>query len=119
MLIDFDAHTTIDNIILLLCCVQQEVIDRICEAVSVICVGWRHKTAGDMSDTLEAIQYKHGKLKIIDQLLLPHSIHYIDIHNTHDGWRAIHDMQVCLTAADISFRNDSEHYCTASSCCWN
>ena len=39
MLIDFDAHTTIDNIILLLCCVQQEVIDRICEAVSVICVG--------------------------------------------------------------------------------
>jgi len=50
-----------------------------------------------MSATLEAIQYAHGKLKIIDQLLLPHDMHYVDIQNTQDGWRAIRDMQVGLT----------------------
>jgi len=50
-----------------------------------------------MSGTLEAIQYHDGKLKIIDQLLLPHNVHYIDIQNTHDGWQAIHDMQVRIT----------------------
>jgi len=44
--------------------------------------------------TLEAIQYTHGELKIIDQLLLPHDVRYIDIRNTQDGWRAIRDMQV-------------------------
>jgi len=50
-----------------------------------------------MSDTLEAIQYARGKLKIVDQLLLPHDMRYIDIGNTHDGWTAIHDMQVSVT----------------------
>lgn len=48
-----------------------------------------------MSDSLEAIQYCCGKLKIVDQLLLPHDVHYIDVHNTQDGWRVIRDMQVC------------------------
>jgi len=52
-----------------------------------------------MSGTLEALQYAHGKLKIIDQLLLPHDMRYIDILNTQDGWRAIHDMQVGLICA--------------------
>jgi len=49
-----------------------------------------------MSDTLEAIKYSKGKLKIVDQLLLPHDMHYIDIHSTQDGWQAIRDMQVGL-----------------------
>jgi len=52
-----------------------------------------------MNSTLEAIQYAHGKLKIVDQLLLPHDMRYIDVLNTQDGWRAIHDMQVGLTCA--------------------
>ena len=49
-----------------------------------------------MSDTLEAIKYSKGKLKIVDQLLLPHDMHYIDIRSTQDGWQAIRDMQVGL-----------------------
>jgi len=53
-----------------------------------------------MSDTLEAIQYQHGKLKIVDQLLLPHEMRYVDIHNTQDGWQAIHDMQVSLITSE-------------------
>jgi len=55
-----------------------------------------------MSGTLEALQYAHGKLKIIDQLLLPHYMRYIDILNTQDGWRAIRDMQVGLICACVS-----------------
>jgi len=47
-----------------------------------------------MSGTLEAIQYCRGKLKIVDQLLVPHEILYIDVHNAEDGWRVIRDMQV-------------------------
>ena len=50
--------------------------------------------AVEMSGTLEAIQYTGGKLKIVDQLLLPHDMRYIDIRSTRDGWKAIHDMQV-------------------------
>jgi len=51
-----------------------------------------------MSDMLEAIKYQSGKLKIVDQLLLPHDVCYVDVCDSHDGWKAIHDMQVysCL-----------------------
>lgn len=44
--------------------------------------------------SLEAIKYKNGKLEIIDQLLLPFETKYIDVKDTEDGWKAIHDMQV-------------------------
>jgi len=54
-----------------------------------------------MSVTLEAIQYSRGKLKIVDQLLLPHDLNYIDVHNTQDGWRVIRDMQVVGSASVI------------------
>lgn len=47
-----------------------------------------------MAGSLEAIQYCRGKLKIVDQLLLPHDVHYIDVRDTQDGWRVIRDMQV-------------------------
>jgi len=48
-----------------------------------------------MSVALETVQYSQGRLKIVDQLLLPHSVKYVDIRNVQDGWQAIHDMQVC------------------------
>ncbi|RZF48828.1 hypothetical protein LSTR_LSTR003208 [Laodelphax striatellus] len=44
--------------------------------------------------SLEAIQYDNGKLKILDQLLLPAKTEYIDIENVEDGWKAINTMQV-------------------------
>ncbi|XP_039290838.1 methylthioribose-1-phosphate isomerase [Nilaparvata lugens] len=44
--------------------------------------------------SLEAIQYDNGKLRILDQLLLPTTTKYIDIENVEDGWKAIHSMQV-------------------------
>lgn len=44
--------------------------------------------------TLEAIKYKNGELKILDQLLLPAESRYIDINGVEEGWHAIHSMQV-------------------------
>uniref|UniRef100_A0A1B6M9X3 Methylthioribose-1-phosphate isomerase n=1 Tax=Graphocephala atropunctata TaxID=36148 RepID=A0A1B6M9X3_9HEMI len=44
--------------------------------------------------TLEAIKYKKGELKILDQLLLPLESRYIQINSVEDGWHAIHAMQV-------------------------
>jgi len=46
--------------------------------------------------TLEAIKYEHGKLEILDQLLLPKVTQYINIDGTEDGWHAIRRMQVCV-----------------------
>ncbi|XP_023239875.1 methylthioribose-1-phosphate isomerase-like [Centruroides sculpturatus] len=43
---------------------------------------------------LEAIIYEKGKLKILDQLQLPHQTSYIPISNVKDGWDAIHYMKV-------------------------
>ncbi|XP_055636962.1 methylthioribose-1-phosphate isomerase isoform X2 [Toxorhynchites rutilus septentrionalis] len=44
--------------------------------------------------TLEAIIYENGKLKILDQLLLPSVSKYITIEGVKDGWNAINKMQV-------------------------
>jgi len=42
----------------------------------------------------ESIRYKDGKLSILDQLLLPQQVVYIDIKDTRDGWNAIKNMNV-------------------------
>jgi len=48
-----------------------------------------------MAKTLEAIKYtRPGKLRILDQLLLPGQCVYIDINNVQDAWHAIKDMKV-------------------------
>lgn len=44
--------------------------------------------------TLEAIQYKNGRLRILDQLKLPHESVYVDINGVDDGFQAIRTMQV-------------------------
>lgn len=44
--------------------------------------------------TLEAIQYQNGKLRILDQLKLPHESIYVDIKGVDDGFNAIRTMQV-------------------------
>lgn len=44
--------------------------------------------------TLEAIKYSDGRLRILDQILLPKETKYIDINGVEDGWHAIHTMQV-------------------------
>ena len=43
---------------------------------------------------LEAIKYAHGKLDILDQLLLPDETKYIPVKNVEDGWNVIKNMQV-------------------------
>lgn len=55
--------------------------------------------------TLEAIKYKNGELKILDQLLLPAESRYIDINGVEEGWHAIHSMQVSkLKYPNVEFR---------------
>ncbi|XP_055586456.1 methylthioribose-1-phosphate isomerase [Uranotaenia lowii] len=44
--------------------------------------------------SLRAINYKDGKLEILDQLLLPTQSKYIKINGVEDGWKAINKMQV-------------------------
>jgi methylthioribose-1-phosphate isomerase len=44
--------------------------------------------------TLEAIVYKNGKLKLLDQLRLPHETIFIDINTQKDGFDAIRNMNV-------------------------
>lgn len=44
--------------------------------------------------TLEAIRYSKGSLSCLDQLQLPHRIHYDDIRNSEDAWHAIKEMRV-------------------------
>lgn len=47
-----------------------------------------------MTKTLEAIKYKRGDLKILDQLKLPHESTYVPIKDSEDGFQAIKDMVV-------------------------
>ena len=42
---------------------------------------------------LEAIKYSRGSLHILDQLKLPHTEAYDDIHSSTDGWHAIKEMR--------------------------
>ena len=42
---------------------------------------------------LEAIRYKEGSLKILNQLKLPHQEEYDELRNAEDGWHAIRDMR--------------------------
>uniref|UniRef100_A0A6M2DES9 Methylthioribose-1-phosphate isomerase n=1 Tax=Xenopsylla cheopis TaxID=163159 RepID=A0A6M2DES9_XENCH len=44
--------------------------------------------------TLLAIKYEHGKLEILDQLLLPIQSKYISVKGVEDGWKVINKMQV-------------------------
>ena len=41
---------------------------------------------------LEPIQYSNRKLSIIDQLLLPQKLVYMDIKNVEEGWHSIKNM---------------------------
>ena len=43
---------------------------------------------------LQAIKYEKGTLFILDQLQLPYTEHFIQIHNCQDAWDAIKKMQV-------------------------
>ncbi|KAK3718319.1 S-methyl-5-thioribose-1-phosphate isomerase [Vermiconidia calcicola] len=42
---------------------------------------------------LEAIRYKDGDLKILNQLKLPHQEEYDELRSAEDGWHAIKDMR--------------------------
>lgn len=44
--------------------------------------------------TLEAIKWENGKLRVLDQTLLPLTTIYIDIKGVEDGWKIINRMQV-------------------------
>lgn len=46
------------------------------------------------SHALQAICYKRGSLKLLDQTKLPLESVYLDIRNASDGWSAIRDMVV-------------------------
>ncbi|KAB8336760.1 hypothetical protein FH972_021069 [Carpinus fangiana] len=43
---------------------------------------------------LEAIQYVPGRLKVLDQLKLPHQLEYEPVRTVEDAWSAIKDMRV-------------------------
>lgn len=43
---------------------------------------------------LESIRYSHGKLEILDQLLLPAQNKYLSVKGVEDGWKVINRMQV-------------------------
>jgi methylthioribose-1-phosphate isomerase len=45
-------------------------------------------------NSLQAIKYEHGKLEILNQLLLPARSEFIIINGVEEGWKAIHSMQV-------------------------
>ena len=47
-----------------------------------------------MSSSLQSLIYSRGKLKVIDQLRLPHELVYIDVHTAEDAWSTIRTMQV-------------------------
>lgn len=44
--------------------------------------------------TLEAIKWENGKLRVLDQTLLPLTTTYIDVKGVEDGWKIINKMQV-------------------------
>lgn len=48
--------------------------------------------------SLEAIQWRDRKLKILDQLLLPVKKEFVDVTCVEDGWSVINKMQVTLNA---------------------
>lgn len=45
-------------------------------------------------NTLQAIVYRRGSLKILDQTQLPHETKYLIIPDVNSGWKCIHLMQV-------------------------
>eukprot|EP01088_Endostelium_zonatum_P010337 TRINITY_DN2374_c0_g1_i1.p1 TRINITY_DN2374_c0_g1~~TRINITY_DN2374_c0_g1_i1.p1 ORF type:complete len:412 (+),score=116.84 TRINITY_DN2374_c0_g1_i1:58-1236(+) len=46
------------------------------------------------SEKCESIRYSRGKLQLLDQLLLPTEIKYVDINNAEEGWSAVRTMKV-------------------------
>ena len=47
-----------------------------------------------MSSSLQSLVYSRGKLTVIDQLKLPHTLVYVDVSTSEDAWIAIRTMQV-------------------------
>ena len=43
---------------------------------------------------VEAIKYKNRKLSLLDQVLLPQQVVYVDINSVQDGYDAIETMKV-------------------------
>lgn len=43
---------------------------------------------------VEAIRYKNRKLSLLDQVLLPQQVAYVDINSVQDGYDAIKTMKV-------------------------
>ena len=43
---------------------------------------------------VEAIKYKNRKLSLLDQVLLPQQVVYVDINSVQDGYDAIKTMKV-------------------------
>ncbi|EXB38978.1 Methylthioribose-1-phosphate isomerase [Morus notabilis] len=50
--------------------------------------------ASSQDNTLQAICYKRGSLRLLDQRKLPLETAYLDIRDSTDGWHAIKDMVV-------------------------
>jgi 5-methylthioribose kinase len=46
------------------------------------------------SFALQSVQYTRGSMKVLDQLLLPHEIKYVEVRNVNDAWFTIRKMQV-------------------------
>ncbi|KAF9616086.1 hypothetical protein IFM89_028552 [Coptis chinensis] len=46
------------------------------------------------NSSLQAICYKRGSLRLLDQTKLPHESTYLDVRNATDGWNTIRDMVV-------------------------
>ena len=43
---------------------------------------------------VETITWKNGKIKFIDQTLLPHKLKYVSTDNIHRLWRAIKKLEI-------------------------
>jgi methylthioribose-1-phosphate isomerase len=44
--------------------------------------------------SLQSLKYTRGSLEVLDQLLLPHSIQYINVNDSKGAWAVIRSMQV-------------------------
>lgn len=70
-----------------------------------------------MSSSLQSLVYSRGKLTVIDQLKLPHTLVYVDISTSEDAWIAIRTMQVrgAPLIAIVAALSLAVHVCTVRS----
>lgn len=47
-----------------------------------------------MSESLQSVRYVRGSMQVLDQLLLPHQLVYVDVSSAEDAWRVTRSMQV-------------------------